>query len=95
MSRSRRYICFTRNKRDVVEKMFDTYKTVLNADKLYPQDDESVFGHVFVAFLSLYIHCKITGAAGTAEFSSEIAKSLNFTAEHTENAEAPKNISND
>ena len=26
---------------------------------------------------------------GTAEFFSEIAKSLNFTAEHTENAEAP------
>jgi hypothetical protein len=25
---------------------------------------------------------------GTVEFSSEIAKSLNFTAEHTENAEA-------
>jgi len=39
--------------------MFDTYKTVLNADKLYLQDDESVFGHVFIAFLSLYIHSKL------------------------------------
>jgi transposase len=39
--------------------MFDTYKTVLNADKLYLQDDESVFGHVFVSFLSLYIYCKL------------------------------------
>jgi transposase len=46
-------------KREVVEKMFDTYKTVLNADKLYLQDDESVFGHVFIAFISLYIHCKL------------------------------------
>jgi len=46
-------------KREVVEKMFDTYKTVLNADKLYLQGDESVFGHVFIAFLSLYIHCKL------------------------------------
>jgi len=46
-------------KREVVEKMFDTYKTVLNADKLYLQDDESVFGHVFIAFLSLYIYCKL------------------------------------
>jgi len=46
-------------KREVVEKMFDTYKTVLNADKLYLQDDESVFGHVFIAFLSLYLHCKL------------------------------------
>lgn len=46
-------------KREIVEKMFDTYKTVLNADKLYLRDDESVFGHVFIAFLSLYIHCKL------------------------------------
>jgi|GEM_PF-6002119 len=35
--------------------MFDTYKTVLNAEKLYLQDDESVFGDVFIAFLSLYL----------------------------------------
>jgi len=46
-------------RREVVEKMFDTYKTVLNADKLYLQADESVFGHVFIAFLSLYIYCKL------------------------------------
>ncbi len=46
-------------KRETVEKMFDTYKTVLNADKIYLQDDESVFGHVFISFLSLYIHCKL------------------------------------
>jgi transposase len=46
-------------KREWVEKMFDTYKTVLNADKIYLQDDESVFGHVFISFLSLYIHCKL------------------------------------
>ncbi len=39
--------------------MFDTYKTVLEADKIYLQDDESVFGHVFISFLSLYIHCKL------------------------------------
>ncbi len=31
---------------------------------------------------------------GTVKFSSEIAISLNFTAEHTENAEAPENLSN-
>ena len=46
-------------RREKVEKMFDTYKTVLNADRLYLQDDESVFGHVFIGFLSLYIHCKL------------------------------------
>ena len=46
-------------KRESVEKMFDTYKTVLDADKLYLQSDESVFGHVFVSFISLYMHCTI------------------------------------
>ena len=45
--------------RETVEKMFDTYKTVLEADKIYLQDDKSVFGHVFISFLSLYIHCKL------------------------------------
>ena len=38
---------------------------------------------------------EITGWGGTVEFSSEVAISLNFTAEYTENAEAPENISND
>ena len=56
-------------KREVVEKMFDTYKTVLNADKLYLQDDESVFGHVFIAFLSLYIHCKLEQLLKRAELN--------------------------
>jgi transposase len=56
-------------KREVVEKMFDTYKTVLNADKLYLQDDESVFGHVFIAFLSLYIHCKLEQLLKKAELN--------------------------
>ena len=48
-------------RRGTVEKMFDTYKTVLEADKIYLQDDESVFGHVFISFRSLYIHCKLEG----------------------------------
>ncbi len=46
-------------KRDGVEKLFDTYKTTLNADILYLHDDESVFGHLFVSFLSLYGYCKL------------------------------------
>jgi hypothetical protein len=37
----------------------------------------------------------VLSSGGTVEFSSEIAKSLNFTAEHTENAKAPENLSND
>jgi len=58
-------------KREVVEKMFDTYKTVLNADKLYLQDDESVFGHVFIAFLSLYIHSKLEQLLKKAKLNHE------------------------
>lgn len=42
--------------RDRIEKLFDTYKNVLQADKLYLQDNESVFGHIFISFLSLYGH---------------------------------------
>ena len=35
--------------RDSIEKLFDAYKTTLEADKLYLHDDESVYGHVFIA----------------------------------------------
>jgi transposase len=45
--------------RDRIEKLFDTYKNVLQADILYLQDDESAFGHIFISFLSLYIYSKI------------------------------------
>jgi transposase len=45
--------------RDRIEKLFDTYKNALQADTLYLQDNESVFGHVFVSFLSLYAYAKI------------------------------------
>jgi transposase len=64
------YLLF--KKREVVEKMFDRYKSVLNADKLYLQDDESVFGHVFIAFLSLYIHCKLEVLLTRAKLSHKI-----------------------
>jgi len=46
-------------KRDGVEKLFDTYKNTLDADVLYLQDDDSVFGHMFISFLSLYGYCKL------------------------------------
>lgn len=45
--------------RGSVETLFDTYKNVLNADRMYLQDDESVFGHLFTSFLSLYGYCKL------------------------------------
>jgi transposase len=45
--------------RDRIEKLFDTYKTVLDADKLYLQDTMSVNGHVFIGFLCLYAYTKL------------------------------------
>jgi transposase len=57
---------------ETVEKMFDTYKTVLNADRLYLQDDESVLGHVFISFLSMYIHCKLEQLLKKAELNRKL-----------------------
>jgi hypothetical protein len=31
---------------------------MLSADRLYLHDNESVFGHVFIALLSLFAYCK-------------------------------------
>ena len=59
-------------KRETVEKMFDTYKTVLDADKLYLQSDESVFGHVFISFISLYIHCTIENLLKKADLNRKM-----------------------
>jgi transposase len=46
-------------RRDAVEKMFDSYKNVLNADRTFLRDDASIFGHVFIAFLYLYAYWRI------------------------------------
>ncbi len=59
-------------KRETVEKMFDTYKTVLDADKLYLQSDESVFGHVFISFISLFIHCTIENFLKKADLNRKM-----------------------
>lgn len=53
--------------RDRIEKLFDTYKNALQADTLYLQDNESVFGHVFISFLSLYAYAKIEMALKKAD----------------------------
>lgn len=57
MSEQEAYELYKR--RENVEKRFDTYKSTLSADRLYLQDNESVFGHVFIAFLSLYAYCRL------------------------------------
>ncbi|MDQ1282559.1 MAG: hypothetical protein QG666_348 [Euryarchaeota archaeon] len=60
-------------KRERVEKLFDTYKNVLDADRLYLQDDESVFGHVFISFLSLYAYCKLESLLKKAGLNGKIS----------------------
>jgi transposase len=45
--------------RDRIEKLFDAYKNSLHSDILYLQDNESIFGHIFISFLSLYVYSKI------------------------------------
>jgi len=59
-------------KRDVVEKLFDTYKSTLYADRLYLHSDESVFGHVFIGFLSLYAYCKIESLLKKAKLNKNM-----------------------
>ena len=53
--------------RDRIEKLFDTYKSALQADTLYLQDTESIFGHIFISFLSLYAYTKIEIALKKAD----------------------------
>ena len=58
------YLLYKR--RDRVEKLFDTWKTTLQADRTWLRDDASVFGHVFVSFLSLYLLAKLEQALRSA-----------------------------
>ncbi len=59
-------------RRDNVEKMFRTYKDMLDADRLYLQDDRSMFGHVFISFLSLYGYCKLQNLLRNADLNTKI-----------------------
>ena len=45
--------------RGSIEKIFDVYKNLLNADRMYLQSDDAVFGHLFVSFLALYGYCNL------------------------------------
>lgn len=60
-------------RRDSIEKLFDAYKTTLDADKLYLHDDASVYGHVFVAFLSLFAYCKLLKAIKKADINDKFS----------------------
>ena len=57
--------------RDLVEKHFETFKSELSADKIYLNDSFSVFGHFFIAFLALYLYCKIMNRLKKADLNSK------------------------
>ena len=58
--------------REFMEDLFDTYKNVLYANRYFPLDTESIFGHVFVGFLSLYIYCTIQNQLRNAKLLKEM-----------------------
>ena len=60
-------------KREQVEKLFDSYKSTLSSDRLYLHDNESVFGHVFVSFLSLYAYSRIELALKKADINDKLS----------------------
>ncbi len=59
--------------RDEIEQQFDTYKNTLHADIMYLQDDETVFGHVFISFLTLYGYSKIQNMLREARLLNKVS----------------------
>jgi len=60
-------------KRDGVENLFDVYKTTLQADRTYLRDNESIFGHAFISFLSLYAYSSIHQLIKKAGLESKLS----------------------
>lgn len=60
-------------KRDGVENLFDVYKTTLHADRTYLRDNESIFGHAFISFLSLYAYSAIHQLIKKAGLASKLS----------------------
>jgi transposase len=60
-------------KRDGVENLFDVYKTTLQADRTYLRDNESIFGHAFISFLSLYAYSAIHQLIKKAGLESKLS----------------------
>ena len=59
--------------REDVEQQFDTFKSTLHSDIMYLRDDESVFGHMFVAFLSLYGYCTMQNMLRKASLLEKVS----------------------
>ena len=60
-------------RREEAEQQFDTFKNTLHSDVMYLRDDESVFGHMFVSFLSLYGYCTIQNMLRAASMLSKVS----------------------
>jgi len=60
-------------KRDSVENLFDVYKTTLQADRTYLRSNESIFGHAFISFLSLYAYSVIHQLIKKAGLESKLS----------------------
>jgi transposase len=60
-------------KRDGVENLFDVYKTTLQADRTYLRSNESIFGHAFISFLSLYAYSAIHQRIKKAGLESKLS----------------------
>jgi transposase len=58
------YLLYKR--RDRVEKLFETWKSTLQADRTWLRSDASVFGHIFISFLSLYLLARLEQALRSA-----------------------------
>jgi len=58
-------------RRDKVEKQFETWKGTLHADRTWLRNDASIFGHVFVSFLSLYLLARLEQALRQAGLLSK------------------------
>ena len=55
------------------EQSFVTFKSTLHSDIMYLMDDESVFGHMFVAFLSLYGCCTMQNMLRKASLLEKVS----------------------
>jgi transposase len=58
------YLLYKR--RDRVEKLFETWKSTLQADRTWLRSDASVFGHIFISFVSLYLLARLELALRSA-----------------------------
>lgn len=59
--------------RDVVDDYFTGFKSLIQADKPYLRDATAVFGHIFVGFLCLYLHCRIRNLIERAGLSAHLS----------------------